>query len=61
MRHNKKMKGRLGLRMPIQLHEACKEKAKQGDLSLSQIATRLLKRWLDGKIDVGEESNYESD
>ena len=60
MRHNKKMKGRLGLRMPIQLHEACKEKGKQGDLSLSHLATSLVNRWLAGTIDVGEESIFES-
>ncbi len=58
-RHDGKMTARLALRMPEDLHQACKKKAKKGDLSLSLIATRLLKRWVDGKVDVGEEPNYE--
>jgi hypothetical protein len=60
-RHDEKKTARLALRMPEDLHQACKAKAKKGDLNLSMIATRLLKRWVDGKIDVGEEPNYESE
>jgi len=53
--YSKNRDTRLAIRLTSELKDACVEKAKIGDLTLSQITCRLLKRWVKDDLDIGNE------
>lgn len=55
MDYSKKRDTRLAIRLTSELKDACVAKCSTGDLTLSQVTCRLLKRWVDGKLDIGNE------